>query len=56
MKVERNKICTCGSGKKYKKCCLRQHQKEGSEKTLNEKPHFIVSYRESKLWTFSPRL
>ncbi|RYE56870.1 MAG: hypothetical protein EOP48_07055, partial [Sphingobacteriales bacterium] len=22
MKVERNSQCPCGSGKKYKKCCL----------------------------------
>lgn len=24
--VERNDPCTCGSGKKYKKCCLRYNQ------------------------------
>lgn len=23
MKSERNKPCSCGSGKKYKRCCLR---------------------------------
>lgn len=22
MKIERNELCPCGSGKKYKKCCL----------------------------------
>lgn len=27
MKVERNSLCTCGSGKKYKKCCLTLERK-----------------------------
>ena len=26
-KIGRNEPCTCGSGKKYKKCCLRKHEK-----------------------------
>ncbi len=26
MKVGRNDPCSCGSGKKYKKCCMREHQ------------------------------
>ena len=25
-KIRRNAPCPCGSGKKYKKCCLRKHQ------------------------------
>ncbi len=25
-KIGRNEPCTCGSGKKYKKCCLRKHE------------------------------
>jgi tetratricopeptide (TPR) repeat protein len=28
-KIGRNKPCPCGSGKKYKKCCLRKHEKAG---------------------------
>lgn len=24
MKLGRNELCPCGSGKKYKKCCLRK--------------------------------
>ena len=28
MSVGRNDPCPCGSGKKYKKCCARQHQLE----------------------------
>lgn len=27
MKIERNSLCTCGSGKKYKKCCLTLERK-----------------------------
>lgn len=27
MKIERNSFCTCGSGKKYKKCCLTLERK-----------------------------
>ena len=23
-KIPRNSICSCGSGKKYKKCCLKK--------------------------------
>jgi tetratricopeptide (TPR) repeat protein len=26
-KIGRNEPCTCGSGKKYKKCCLHKHEK-----------------------------
>ena len=26
-KQGRNDLCTCGSGKKYKKCCAAKHQK-----------------------------
>jgi hypothetical protein len=26
-KIGRNEPCPCGSGKKYKKCCLRKHKK-----------------------------
>ena len=25
-KIGRNEPCPCGSGKKYKKCCIKQHQ------------------------------
>lgn len=27
----RNDPCTCESGKKYKKCCLRAHEAEAAE-------------------------
>ena len=27
-KVPRNSLCSCGSGKKYKKCCLKKEQEQ----------------------------
>ena len=34
MKIGRNDLCPCGSGKKYKKCCLyKSDQKKGSKDT-----------------------
>jgi len=32
MHIGRNDLCPCGSGKKYKKCCLRSGQFEGAAK------------------------
>jgi tetratricopeptide (TPR) repeat protein len=29
-KISRNAPCPCGSGKKYKKCCLNKHQQQRS--------------------------
>lgn len=54
MKIGRNELCPCGSGKKYKKCC------EGYENTiafndrkvLDAGPEFIrsiIEYCDSKL-------
>lgn len=31
----RNDLCTCGSGKKYKKCCARKPKEEIVENGLN---------------------
>ena len=31
MKVSRNSPCPCGSGKKYKKCCMGQDEKAAAE-------------------------
>lgn len=31
MKIGRNDLCVCGSGKKYKKCCLNKENKETSK-------------------------
>jgi len=32
MKIERNSLCSCGSGKKYKKCCLVDEKKRDTDK------------------------
>ena len=32
MKVGRNDPCPCGSGKKYKNCCMNQNRPKGSAK------------------------
>jgi hypothetical protein len=45
-KVERNSLCPCGSGLKYKKCCL---QKKGLAKhTINVMNSGAVSSLSSK--------
>ncbi len=36
MGTSRNAPCRCGSGKKYKKCCLRQDEKAAAEKHSKE--------------------
>jgi len=33
-KIGRNELCPCGSGKKYKKCCLYARDKSDQEDTL----------------------
>jgi hypothetical protein len=38
LKAGRNEPCPCGSGKKYKKCCIQtQELKENAENSLREK-------------------
>ncbi len=34
MKTRRNEPCPCGSGKKYKKCCLKKEEQTHREETL----------------------
>ena len=35
MKTGRNELCPCGSGKKYKKCCLNKAKEDEKHKDLN---------------------
>ena len=37
---ERNSICVCGSGKKYKKCCLKKQQ-EVERHEMSEKRRIL---------------
>lgn len=36
--VGRNDICPCGSGKKYKKCCMIKMEKQRKPRTPNPTP------------------
>lgn len=53
LKISRNAPCPCGSGKKYKKCCLEQDQKAASErqkareKEMREQHDEFIQYAEA---------
>ncbi len=36
IKIGRNNPCPCGSGKKYKKCCLQEHQSARLPQVVNQ--------------------
>ena len=48
-KIGRNAPCPCGSGNKYKKCCLRKHEEEGrnASKLATDEYSSIESENES---------
>jgi len=49
MKVGRNWPCPCGSGKKYKRCCIDNNETHGKEqviKILSEKKDILPENRE----------
>lgn len=46
-KIQRNDPCPCGSGKKYKKCCMK---KSKAEITSDIKNSVISSYTKSSKW------
>ena len=60
MKIGRNEPCVCGSGKKYKKCCLKSndinshHRIETTEnfKEINEfmTQEFQNKIKQSEIW------
>ena len=35
MKIGRNELCSCGSGKKYKNCCLKKQNVDDNELIKN---------------------
>lgn len=49
MKIGRNELCPCGSGKKYKKCCLKKDNKSmrGTSSEIGERSKFV----DKELWT-----
>ena len=50
MKVGRNEPCPCGSGKKYKKCCLEKDEKEQREILTAENIQKESSYIQKDEW------
>ena len=43
MKLGRNELCFCGSGQKYKKCCLAKEEARGKEaQALAEPPENVM--------------
>src|SRR3990172_7388219 len=36
-KIQRNDLCICGSGKKYKKCCLKKFEEPSSYTRVSKK-------------------
>lgn len=63
MKIGRNDPCPCGSGKKYKKCCMQIHQSiENAENNLKDKilrfsnePRFKADIRDANDLFFEGR-
>ena len=47
-KIKRNSLCPCGSGKKYKYCCLRNEQEFRADE--------VVALRDKLGWTGKQRL
>jgi len=45
-KIGRNAPCPCGSGKKYKKCCLLGKDRAKRHSTVRKKVRFIPVYTE----------
>lgn len=46
MKPGRNELCFCGSGKKYKKCCLNKERNEETENNTKSQ----ASFKEQEMW------
>jgi len=42
VKTGRNEPCPCGSGKKYKKCCLLEEQLEKRNDSIKNKIIFVI--------------
>jgi|TARA_R100001480_G_scaffold100293_3_gene104231 hypothetical protein len=50
-KIRRNAICACGSGKKWKKCCLPVHEKNTNilEEMVKEYRDICIKIRKEKI-------
>lgn len=47
-KIGRNELCPCGSGKKYKHCCLEKHEAARQAKDPEQTKKLIAKEREQK--------
>jgi hypothetical protein len=59
MKAKRNDPCPCGSGKKYKKCCLEKEQKTGFNAKLFEPggaSSMLANFFKEKIATNKPTI
>ena len=45
MSIERNSLCPCGSGKKYKKCCWLSQQSGAAEAFTTQQPEYFNAGR-----------
>ncbi|KMJ57408.1 hypothetical protein AB685_15370 [Bacillus sp. LL01] len=43
MGISRNQFCHCGSGKKYKKCCMMRYEDKLQEKLFYERKHVLTT-------------
>ena len=52
MKIGRNEPCPCGSGKKYKKCCLNKPAQTGTlvYTELDQLSNSVLTYIKTKNW------
>ena len=44
MKIGRNELCPCGSGEKYKKCCLRKGKNAITAITENDLDIYVTKF------------
>lgn len=48
MKTGRNESCPCGSGLKYKKCCLPKEQDKQQKRIIRERERYRQRFLESQ--------
>lgn len=46
VKIGRNELCPCGSGKKYKKCCLEKEKSLQMKGNVSRNFNFLLTYEE----------
>lgn len=46
LKIGRNDLCPCGSGKKYKKCCMEQDEQLRAKQTVRNHDNHFLTYEE----------